>query len=180
MLHERTKAGEGIPGIVAKWHAQMEKQYLAIRDDRPAVQRAYICSACTAPTSLEVQKNMMAARFYAWYAHENLNLFARAPHAYLPVLLSDKHPAERALALRFGLELLEQSSVVLVCGNRLSSGMRGELKRAAELGIPAKVFHDELLQDVREIYTLAGGNKSLVELAEEPGFLRHGAEELFG
>lgn len=46
---------------------------------------------------------------------------ARAPHAFLPMLLCDGVPSERAIALKFGIELLERSDVLLVCGNRISN-----------------------------------------------------------
>ncbi len=170
-----------ISRIVEKWHTQMEGEYLSINSEAPPLRRAYICSPCKAPTPELQRRNMLAARFYAWYAHENLDLRARAPHAYLPTLLNDHIPAERALALHFGLELLEQSELVLVCGTRLSSGMRNELTRAAQLGIPVLVFADTLFQDVRKLYTRAGGDKALVEQAQEQeqNYLAYDADQLF-
>lgn len=71
------------------------------------------------------------------YANEHMGHLARAPHAYLPMLVCDKLPAERSMALRFGLELLVQSDLLLVCGNVLSKGMRGEITHAAKLGMPS-------------------------------------------
>lgn len=113
-----------------------------------------------------------------WYAFENMEVIARAPHAYLPILLSDKLPAERALALRFGLALLEQSDMVFVCGKVLSTGMKGEIIRAAELNIPIIVYDAEIYLAVRKLVTRHGGDKSQVALYNEPCYLSLTAEEL--
>lgn len=59
--------------------------------------------------------------------HERMCMNASAPHAYIPMILCDNIPSDRALALQFGLELLKDSDILLICGNRISSGMRGEL-----------------------------------------------------
>ncbi|MEG0766402.1 MAG: DUF4406 domain-containing protein [Clostridia bacterium] len=169
-----------IDRIITKWKDQLEAQYLCISQTTPNYGRAYICSPCTAATAKEVQRNVQAARFYMWFSFENLNVIARAPHAYLPILLSDKLPAERALALRFGLELLEQSDMVFVCGKVLSTGMKGEIARAAELNIPITVFDAELYLKVRKLVTRHGGDKSLVTLHGEPCYLSLTAEEILG
>ena len=165
--------------IIGKWHNQLEEQYLAINDVGPAMQRAYICSPCSSELVEEVRRNVMAARFYTWYAYENFGFLARAPHAFLPVLLSDKLPAERALALRFGLELLEQSELLLVCGSKLSSGMKGEIARAAQLRIPIRVYNEDLYASIRKLVIRSGGHIGLVELHAEPCYLAYDAEQLF-
>ncbi len=166
--------------IITKWKDQLEAQYLAVSDESSAYKRVYICSPCTANTSAEVKSNVQAARFYMWYVFETWQLIARAPHAYLPILLSDKIPAERALALHFGLELLELSEMVFVCGNRMSSGMRGEISRAAELNIPITVFNDELILETRKLVTRAGGDKRLVQSGADDAFLKLSPEQIMG
>ena len=104
-----------IDRIITKWKDQLEAQYLCISQTTSNYERAYICSPCTAATAKEVQRNVQAARFYMWYAFENMDVIARAPHAYLPILLSDKLPAERALrsgaigAERYGVRLRQDT-----------------------------------------------------------------------
>lgn len=61
---------------------------------------------------------------------------AVAPHAYLPYLLDDSNPEERALALSFGASLLALCDRLVIYGDRISSGMKEEIRRARELGIP--------------------------------------------
>lgn len=164
--------------IITKWKDQLEAQYLAISDASPAFRRVYICSPCAGETPQEVKRNVQSARFYMWYTFENMQLIARAPHAYLPILLSDKVPSERALALEFGLKLLEQSELLFVCGNLITYGMRGEISKAAELNIPITVFDRELLTAVRKIVTRTGGNKELVQLHEGESLLHLSPEQI--
>ena len=126
--------------------------------------KVYVCSPFSDPDADKQQENMRRARLYMLYANEHMGYLARAPHAYLPMLVCDKIPAERAMALRFGLELLEQSDMLLVCGTELSKGMKGEITHAAKLGIPIKVFDDELYVQTRKVVTKAGATKHLVTL----------------
>ena len=100
---------------------QQELMYQLASADRYR-KRAYVCSPFWADTREQCEKNLRTARAYMFYANKKMNMNAAAPHAYLPLLLCDEIPAERAIALRFGLEILEQSDIILVCGNRLSNG----------------------------------------------------------
>ena len=101
------------------WQQELAYQFLAEDKCR---KRAYICSPYSADKQDEILQNMYAARAYMYYAMKRMNMNASAPHAFLPMLLCDEVPSERALALKFGLELLEKSEVMLVCGTRLSNG----------------------------------------------------------
>ena len=51
--------------------------------------------------------------------------------------MDDNIPAEREAGLAFGLSVLRLSKAIIVCGSRISSGMRGEIGMAGELNIPA-------------------------------------------
>jgi hypothetical protein len=70
--------------------------------------------------------------------------FPIAPHIWLPLFLDDENPAERSLALSFGLRLLNGVSELWVFGERISEGMRGEIEKAEELEIPVRYFGDNL------------------------------------
>lgn len=130
------------------WPARLERQFF---EHRSSCERAYICSPLAGSTDEEVLENICHARAYMLYVHECLNVYARAPHAYLPMLVDDNIVAERALALQFGLRLLEQSDLLFVCGNRISPGMRGEIEHAASLEMPILTFHEDTFQEAREI-----------------------------
>ena len=145
---------------------QQELMYQLASADR-CRKRAYICSPFRADTREQREKNLRTARAYMFYANKKMNMNAAAPHAYLPLLLCDEIPAERAIALRFGLEILEQSDVMLVCGNKLSNGMRGEIAKAALLRLPITVFDEGLYLEVQKLVTQNNGNKKSVKLDRE-------------
>lgn len=96
----------------------------------------YVCSPLSAPTRAEMLANAAKATTYMVQAEKEFGDRAVAPHAYLPYLLDDSVPEQRALALEFGMKLLAMCSRLIVFGNRISSGMEGEIKAAQELGIP--------------------------------------------
>lgn len=146
------------------WELCLESQFLC---DNHCRRRAYICSPLSAEKDEDFIQNMRTARAYMYYASEKMNFYARAPHAYLPMLLCDELPAERALALRFGLSLLEQSDVILVCGSRISNGMRGEITHAASLNMPIITFEEGVYLEVQKLVTQHGGSKSIVKLDRE-------------
>ena len=123
------------------WELCLEAQFL---NENKYRRRAYICSPLRAEQNSEIMLNMRAARAYMFYAAVRLGFLARAPHAYLPMLLCDANKNERRLALEFGLELLGISDVMLVCGDHISEGMASEIVRAARAGLEIQVFHDKV------------------------------------
>ena len=96
----------------------------------------YVCSPLSAPTRAEMLANAAKASTYMMKAEQEFGNRAVAPHAYLPFLLDDTAPEERALALEFGQKLLAMCTRLVVYGDRISSGMKEEIRRARELGIP--------------------------------------------
>ena len=146
------------------WERELDCQFLI--PDR-CREKAYICSPLSADQDGQMLENMRTARAYMFYAMKKMNLAARAPHAYLPMLLCDRIPAERVLGLQFGLRLLESCDRMLVCGNRISRGMRGEIEKAAGFGVPITVFDEALLYKVQKIVTQSDGEKNSVRLDRE-------------
>lgn len=161
----------------AGWEHELERLLLNAQRDN-WLHKAYICSPCRADTAEGLLSNMRRARFYMYYAHKEMRVRARAPHAYLPTILTDAKPAERSLALRFGLGLMELSDRCFVCGDRITSGMRGEIEKAAELGCPICVFNPDLLTEVRKIITRKGCNKCLATYDDRHPLLGMGTGEL--
>ena len=65
------------------------------------------------------------------------NLLPIAPHVYFTQFLDDSDPCERRMGIVAGMELLEQCSEVWVFGmENPSAGMKKEIAKANELGIP--------------------------------------------
>lgn len=96
----------------------------------------YVCSPLSAPSRAEMLANAAKACTYMAWAEKEFGDRAVAPHAYLPYLLDDRVPEERQLALDFGLKLLAMCSRIVVYGERISAGMKGEISQAISLGIP--------------------------------------------
>lgn len=145
---------------------QQELMYKLITPDR-CRKRAYICSPFSSDTRDQTESNMRAARAYMFYADKKMHMNAGAPHAFIPLLLCDEIPSERAIALKFGQELLEQSDIMLVCGNRISNGMRGEIAKAVMLRMPITVFDEGLYLEVQKLVTQNNGDKRSVKLDRE-------------
>ena len=101
----------------------------------------YVCSPLGAETPDGIMKNMKKARLYMGTISEKYNCRAIAPHAILPVFLDDRVPEERALGLKFGLDLLKICKKVVVCGMVISEGMQKEIEFAQKLGIPV-IYND--------------------------------------
>lgn len=150
------------------WEKKLEQG--ALTRDR-CMKTAYICSPLSAATKAQVYINMMNARAYMFYVAEHMHCTPRAPHAYLPLFFHDSIPAERALALDFGLKLLEHSDIMLVCGDAISKGMRGEIAKAAMLDMKIITFDSSVRLEVKKLVTQTGGTKAKVLLDETHPFL---------
>ena len=79
---------------------------------------------------------MAKAMKYAKLVSESFQCRAIAPHSFLPLYLDDNIPKERAVGLQFGLSVLEICKAMVVCGDRISNGMKGEIEKAKKLHIP--------------------------------------------
>lgn len=115
----------------------------------------YICSPLSAPTEEEIRKNMAGAKYYSWFVAVEFGGRTIAPHSFLPEYLDDHIPQERQVALDFGLSILKICKALVVCGDIISSGMAGEIRKARTLGI--KVYRlgvDEEKDVLREMEAL--------------------------
>ena len=114
----------------------IEKEKRALRAFRPIV---YICS----PFAGEVEKNIEAARNYSRFAVDK-GYIPIAPHLLFPQFLNDADPRERQLGLFFGNALMSKCSEVWVFGNRISTGMAAEIKRAKWKNYRLRYFTENL------------------------------------
>ena len=96
----------------------------------------YICSPLSAPTEQQMRANMKKASEYAKLVVRQFHCRAIAPHSFLPAYLDDRIPEEREICLAFGIFVLKLCRAVIVCGNRISSGMEGEIRTARDCSIP--------------------------------------------
>ena len=100
----------------------IEKEERALRAFRPIV---YICS----PYAGDTESNIKAAQKYSRFA-VNKGYIPIDAHLLFPQFLNDADPAERKLGLFFGNALMSKCSEVWVFGERISTGMEAEIKRA--------------------------------------------------
>lgn len=101
----------------------------------------YVCSPLGAASVEEIKRSMGMARFYMEMVSKKYNCRAVAPHAILPAFLDDHISEERALGLKFGLDLLRICKKVVVCGRTISAGMKKEIELAEQLGIEV-IYND--------------------------------------
>lgn len=151
------------------WEEELSAQMLTSGNQKRV--RAYICSPLNAKTDYEMFNNMRSAKAYMYYAWKEMNLTVRAPHAYLPSLLCDHIQEERKLAMDFGIKLLENSDIVLICGNRVSEGMKNEIIKAAVKRMYIITFNKDMYEKVKEVVTHIGGNPKLIKLDENNEFM---------
>lgn len=95
----------------------------------------YICSPLSADTREGMLHNMQMARAYVNEVSAELNHRAIAPHAWLPEILDDTVPEERALAMVFDMEILTLCGTLLICHPTVTKGMAAEIAFAEQHGI---------------------------------------------
>ena len=123
--------------------------------------KAYICSPLSAKTAEGIKENMRMANQYAKEISQLLNCRAAAVHGILPDLLDDNDPIERKLALDFGIKYLATCNMLAICGDRVSSGMTGEINAAKALGIPIYQYAKGNLLPL-DLFDFGAGNKNIV------------------
>lgn len=105
------------------------------------MKRIYIASPLNAPTPEGIRENMLRAREYISTVEDSYEgVRAFAPHAWVPEMLDDLDATDRQLGLDFGIALLKTCDCIFVCGNKVSNGMRAEIKLAVMLNIPIYAF----------------------------------------
>lgn len=105
--------------------------------------KAYICSPLSAPTAEGIKHNMEMAKFYLQRMKQIYHCRTFASHAHLPLMLDDTIPEERETGLRIGLELMSLCNVLIICGRRISGGMKGEIKEAFARGLEVYWYDSE-------------------------------------
>ena len=130
--------------------------------DKVSMKKVYVCSQYGTRGSRET--NLEFAKLFCGAVIEEGKI-PICPHLFYSQVLNDEVASQRAAGLRIGLELLEDCSELRIF-SRLSDGMKGEILKAEELGIPvtignmAYIYSDdqaaaivqEIWQDLEELY----------------------------
>lgn len=95
------------------------------------------------PLRGDYEKNIRNAAAYCEKACA-VGVLAFAPHLYFTQFYNDTVPEQREKGLEMGLAMLEKCEELWVMGTHISEGMRGEIARAREFGMPVyMVEHPE-------------------------------------
>lgn len=122
-------AGAALTRIVRE---EKERRRQTADGYRPLV---YISS----PYAGDVDRNVRDAIQYCRFAVE-MGCIPFAAHLHFPQILRDDDPAERKLGLDMALVMLDRCRCLWVFGDRMSSGMEQEYKRAMQRGYPIRWF----------------------------------------
>ena len=101
---------------------------------RPMV---YICS----PLAGDMTGNKQRARDFCRFALER-GAIPIAPHLLFPQFMDEQDEDERALAMRMGLVLLDKCKELWYFGEKISPGMKTEIRKAMYRGIIVRHFTD--------------------------------------
>jgi hypothetical protein len=108
------------------------EEYRKAHPKRPLV---YICS----PFAGDIPHNTEVARQYCKFAVRQ-GTIPFAPHLLYPQFMNDSDPAQRELALLFGVVWLCKMDELWVFGKQISDGMKREIAKARHKGIPIKFY----------------------------------------
>jgi len=113
-----------------------ERKAADIKAEPPMV---FICS----PFAGDVETNAERALRYCRFAVQK-GKFPVAPHCYFPRFMDDGDPAERELAISFGIRLLYECRELWIFGSHISEGMKREILAAKWKNIRIRRFSENL------------------------------------
>ena len=99
------------------------------------MKKVYVCSQYGTRGNKET--NLEFAKLYCMAVIEEGKI-PICPHLFYGKVLNDDVESQRAAGIRIGLDLLEDCSELRIF-SRLSEGMKGEILKAEEIGIPVTI-----------------------------------------
>ena len=118
---------------------RIERQEKAERRKAKYRPLVYICS----PFSGKVKKNKRNARKYCRFALEQ-HTIPFAPHLLFPQFMDDNCPEERQLAMFMNMIMLGHCEELWVFGDRISAGMKQEIRKAERRHMKIRYFTEDL------------------------------------
>ncbi|WP_353892921.1 DUF4406 domain-containing protein [Proteinivorax hydrogeniformans] len=109
-----------------------------IEKEKKAKKRRKVVFICS-PFAGDIEGNTLRAKRYGRFAVIQ-NAVPIIPHLMYPQFLKENDPKERQLGIGMGLVLLGKCHELWVFGDRISSGMTVEIKKAKDLKIPIRYF----------------------------------------
>ena len=118
---------------------RIERQEKAERRKAKYRPLVYICS----PFSGKVKKNKRNARKYCRFALEQ-HTIPFAPHLLFPQFMDDNSSEERQLAMFMNMIMLGHCEELWVFGDRISTGMKQEIRKAQRKHMKIRYFTEDL------------------------------------
>lgn len=160
--HDFAREQEYLDGYRQKEKEDMKVENNEKNVDKVNMEKVYVCSQYGTRGNRET--NLEFAKLFCGAVIEEGKI-PICPHLFYSQVLNDEVESQRAAGLRIGLGLLEDCSELRIF-SRLSDGMKGEILKAEELGIPvtignmayiysddqAAVIVQEIWQDLEELY----------------------------
>jgi len=107
--------------------------------NQPPTKLVYICS----PLKGDIDRNRAKARIYCRFAFDK-GYLPVSPHIYFTQFLNEYNKEERAVGLKYGLDIVKQCKQLWVFGERISEGMKAEIEIAKELRLPICYFDSNM------------------------------------
>ena len=106
------------------------------KSEKPYKPLVYIAS----PYAGDTESNTLRTQGYCRFAVTK-NCIPVAPHLHYPQFMDDSDKEQRELGLFFALVLLGKCDELWVFGDRISSGMAQEIRKAEKRGISLRRFN---------------------------------------
>lgn len=130
------------------------------------MQKVYVCSQYGTRGNKET--NLEFAKLFCMAVIEEEKI-PICPHLFLAAVLNDDVESQRAAGLKIGLELLEDCDELRIY-SQISEGMKAEILKAEELGIPVTIGN------MAYIYSEDKAAAIVQEIWEELEVLQNGKE----
>lgn len=127
------------------------------------MKKVYVCSQYG--TRGDRAANLEAAKFYCIKVIEEGKI-PICPHLFYAGVLNDEVKSQRTAGMEMGMELLKECGELRIFSN-LSEGMKAEILKAKEMGLPVTLATDmsreKRKEILRELEELMNGKKHYTE-----------------
>lgn len=103
------------------------------------MKKVFVCSPYSGDIEDNTKKAIHAAKIICGCGYIPI-----VPHLYFPRFLDENNEFERIRGIELGIELMKECDFIWLIGPEISAGMEYELEAAKEIGIPVKMYDEQL------------------------------------
>ena len=103
------------------------------------MKKVFVCSPYSGDIEENTKKAIHAAKIICGCGYIPI-----VPHLYFPRFLDENNEFERIRGIELGIELMKDCDFIWLIGPEISAGMEYELEAAKEIGIPVKMYDEQL------------------------------------